>query len=139
MARRLYGGRLTVESRILERINRSKAAVFVPNDFRDIASYPQILRALKQLIGDKKIIRFGYGSYAKARMNKFDGNVYPARDWTFLLMELWGKLKIKWDYSAAVKDYNAGRSTQVPVKRLFVVGNRFARKFNGAEKLYARH
>ncbi|MDR3048396.1 MAG: hypothetical protein LBV16_00920 [Elusimicrobiota bacterium] len=53
-------------------------------------------------------------------------------------MELWNKLKIKLDCSKFVKDYNSGASTQIPVKKLFVVKDRFNRKFSGAEELYVR-
>ena len=136
--KKLYNGRPTVEYRILTRILRSKSGVFIPADFKDIASYPQILRALKQLIEEQKIVRFGYGAYARARINSFNGKLYPDGDNVSNLVGLWNKLNVKWDTSQAVKDYNSGISTQVPVKRLFVVKNRFTRKLNGMEKLYVR-
>ncbi|MDR1322949.1 MAG: DUF6088 family protein [Candidatus Margulisbacteria bacterium] len=137
MARRLYNGNLTVEDRILARINRSRAAVFVPKDFQDISSYPQVLRALKQLVKDRKIVRFGYGSYAKAKINPFDNRCYPAQDMVSVVRELFDKLGIDWDYSQAVKDYNLGLSMQMPMKNFFVLNTRFNRNLKGAEELYA--
>ena len=134
--KRLYSGKPTVEDRMLTRILRSKSGVFIPSDFRDIASYPQVLRALKQLVREQKIVRFGYGAYARAIVNKFDGKVYTDGDTASNLIRLWKKLGVKWDYSQAVKDYNSGVSTQVPVKKLFVVNNRFSRSINDAKELY---
>ena len=138
MRRRLYDGKPTVEKRVLTRILRSKNGVFIPADFKDISSYPQVLRALKQLILEQKIIRFGYGAYSRARINRLNGKLYPDGDRASIFIGLLSKLGIKWDYSQFVKDYNSGVSTQVPVKRLFVVKDRFSRKLNGAEDLYVK-
>ena len=134
--KRLYSGKPTVEDRILTRILRSRNVVFIPADFRDIASYPQVLRALKHLVRKRKTVRFGYGAYARVTVNKFDGKIYPDGDTASNLIRLWKKLGVKWDYSRAVKDYNSGVSTQVPVKRLFVVNDRFSRSINDAKELY---
>ncbi|MDR3048395.1 MAG: hypothetical protein LBV16_00915 [Elusimicrobiota bacterium] len=46
---KLYNGRQTIENKILGRITHSQFNVFAPVDFEYIASYPQILRALKLL------------------------------------------------------------------------------------------
>jgi hypothetical protein len=138
MKKRLYNGRPTVEERIFTRISRSKDEVFIPADFKDIASYPQVLRALKQLIKEQKVIRFGYGVYARARINQYDGNLYPDGDIANNLMQLWNKLGVKWDYSQFVKDYNNGVSTQVPIRKLFVVKDRFSRNLNNVEDLYVK-
>jgi hypothetical protein len=39
-----------------------------------------VLRALKHLIQEQKLIRFRYGAYARARINRFDGKLYPDGD-----------------------------------------------------------
>ncbi|GHT96081.1 hypothetical protein FACS1894122_14130 [Alphaproteobacteria bacterium] len=138
MKKRLYDGKATVKDRILERIKRSRYSVFIPTDFEDITSYPQLLRALKLLTKEQKIVRFGYGAYAKAEVNPLNNKVYPVRDMLSILQELFKKLKIKWDYSESLQAYNEGKTTQIPVKKLLVIKDRFARKLNGAQELYAK-
>jgi hypothetical protein len=130
MMKRMYGGEITVKDKILNKIKRSKVNVFIPSDFKGIATYPQVLRALKQLTDSKILIRLGYGVYAKTDLNPFDNQLYPAGNPTYNMRDLLGKLKLKWDYSQAVKDYNAGISTQVPVRNYIVVKDRFSRKLN---------
>ncbi|KAA6316120.1 hypothetical protein EZS27_033524 [termite gut metagenome] len=139
MKKRLYNGKPTVMDRILFKIQRSKKSVFVPADFEGISSYPQILRALKLLIKEKQIIRFGYGSYVKAEINPLNNKVYPVQDMISIVQELFNKLKIDWAYSQAVKDYNEGKSTQVPVNGLLVIKSRFARKLEGANDICAKY
>jgi hypothetical protein len=135
MKKKLYKGTPTVKTRVETRIKRSKMNVFIPSDFSDIASYSQILRALKQLIEEKKIMRFGYGTYVKAE--EFRGRMLSDIDYPNILIELFQKLNIRWDFSKAVQDYNNNISTQVPVRRFFVLKDRFTRKFNnGMEDMY---
>ena len=134
MTKRLYNGSETVKDKVAAYVKRARSDVFVPGDFVGIASYPQVLRALKQLVREKTIVRFGHGAYARAE--EFNGRAYPVADNPVLLVGLWKKLGIKWELSKAVRDYNSGESTQVPVRGYFVVKGRFSRKFNGAEDLY---
>ncbi|GHT50790.1 hypothetical protein AGMMS49982_06770 [Bacteroidia bacterium] len=128
--KRKYGGEFTVKDKILNRIKRSKVNVFIPSDFKGIATYPQVLRALKQLTDSKILIRLGYGAYAKADLNPFNNKIYPVDDNVSTAMELFKKLNVKWDYSKAVKDYNAGISTQVPVRNYIEIKDRFSRKLD---------
>jgi hypothetical protein len=134
---RLYNGKMTVKARVKSRIFASKDKVFIPKDFAQIASYAQVLRALKELIKDKKIVRLGYGLYAKADINPFDGNVYPKADDVTIGKEILRKLKIKWDYSQAVKEYNAFQSTQIPIKNMIVVKGRLRRQIESMRGVYA--
>ncbi len=128
MTKRLYKGTCTVKDKICQRVNRSKANVFIPKDFKDISSMPQILRALKQLVEENVLIKFSYGAYAKTKYNTLTEKYRPNIDDLDATKELLSKLKIKWDYSQEVKDYNANLSTQIPVNKLIVVRGRFSRK-----------
>jgi hypothetical protein len=130
MNKRRYNGDFTVKDKILNRINDSKENVFIPTDFKGITTYPQIIRALKQLTDEKIIIRLGYGSYSKADLNPFNNKLCPVGDNVSTALELFKKLNVKWDYSKAVKDYNSGISTQVPVRNYLVIQDRFSRKLN---------
>jgi hypothetical protein len=127
----------TVKDQMHRRLSRSRKKVFVPADFEGIASYRQILRVLKQLVGEKKLVRLGQGVYAKARVNQFDNNLYPDADAVTIGKEILKKFGVAWEYSQAVKDYNERRSTQVPVRNYLVLKGRFRRNIEFTKGVYA--
>ncbi len=61
------------------RLNRSKRYVFTRDDFRDIAGYDQVGRALRTLVNEGKLMKVGYGVYTKARRNIITGKISPQR------------------------------------------------------------
>jgi hypothetical protein len=135
-----YRGKPTIKRQILEQISKSRAKVFVPGDFKDIASYPQIMRALKLLIADEKIIKIGYGVYSKAAINQFTKRPRPLFDPVTTARAMFKKLKIKWNYSPAVIAYNRGETTQIPVKNFFILDKkrRFTRTAGYIKETYVK-
>lgn len=130
----------TIESRILDRITRRKSNVLLREDFIDIGGYDQVGRALLQLIRKGKIVKIGYGLYAKAKISSLTGEILPAEPLPILAREAMKRLGIKVSPTKAELDYQAGRSTQVPTGRLIGVNNRISRKigYKGASVYYER-
>jgi len=58
--------RVTLKALITDRITGSTEAVFLRQDFDDLAGYDQVGRALRQLVSAGVLILIGYGLYAKA-------------------------------------------------------------------------
>ncbi len=48
---------MTTKDRIQSRLNRSKRYVFTRDDFRDIAGYDQVGRALRTLVNEGKLMK----------------------------------------------------------------------------------
>jgi hypothetical protein len=69
---------MTIKARIQSRLKRSKRYVFTRDDFKDIAGYDQVGRALRDLIKEGQLLKVGYGVYTKARQNSITGKVMPA-------------------------------------------------------------
>lgn len=130
----------TIESRILRRIARKKSNVLLREDFIDLAGYDQVGRALLQLIGKGKIVKIGYGLYAKAKVSSLTGEALPVESLPMLAREAMKRLGIKVIPTRAELDYQAGRSTQVPTGRLIGVNNKISRKigYKGASVYYER-
>jgi len=130
----------TLEYKILTRIARKKCAVFVREDFEDLADYDQAGRILRNLVRKSKIIKIGYGLYAKAQVSPFDGQIIPQKNLPQLAKEALERLGLKTAPSRLEREYNAGRSTQVPTGRLIAVRGRVSRKigYNGAYVSYER-
>jgi Family of unknown function (DUF6088) len=127
-----------LESKILARIVRKKESVFLRNDFLDLGGYDQVGRALKYLADDNKLIRIGYGLFAKAKVSSLTGETIPVANLPSLAKEALGRLGVTVMPSKAETDYNEGRSTQIPTGRLIGVKNRINRKisFKGASIKY---
>jgi hypothetical protein len=124
----------TLKSRVRLRINKSKGSVFTPRDFFDLSGRDQVGRALRELMAEDTIIRFGQGLYAKAKRSSVTGAIIPVKPLPDLAREaLEEKLKVKVMQNRDVERYNSRESTQVPTGRVITVKGRINRKmsFNG--------
>lgn len=130
----------TIESRILARISRMKSAVLLREDFIDLGGYDQVGRALRQLAQKGKILKIGYGLYAKTKVSSLTGEILPVQNLPTLAKEALKRLGVKVNPTKAELDYQSGRSTQVPTGRLIGVKNRISRKigYKGASINYER-
>jgi hypothetical protein len=120
----------TLEGKILARIVRKKESVFLRNDFLDLGGYDQVGRALKHLSEDGKLIRIGYGLFAKAKVSSLTGETIPILNLPSLAKEALGRLGVTTLPSKAETEYNEGRPTQIPTGRLIGVKNRINRKIS---------
>lgn len=119
----------SLKARVRYRISRSAGLVFVPADFDDLSGRDQVGRALRELVEDGVLIKFGRGLYAKARRSMLSNRVVPARPLPELAREaLTRKLGVEVVPSREQERYNDGRSTQVPTGRVIAVKGRVSRK-----------
>lgn len=118
----------TLEGRIAARIDRKQSPVLLREDFKDLGGYDQIGRALLALTKKGKLIKIGYGLYAKAKMSSLTGNTVPMESLPALAQRALDRLGASPKPSQAAKDYQEGRSTQVPTGRLISVNKRISRK-----------
>ena len=61
--------RITLKQRIEARIAKRRDDAFLTREFRDLGGERQVLRALRELTEDGKLIRLGYGAYARAEFS----------------------------------------------------------------------
>jgi hypothetical protein len=128
----------TLIYKISARIARKNNAVFVREDFKDIGGYDQIGRILRQLAANGKLIKIGYGLYAKAKRSSLTGDIVPIAPLPVLAKEALERLGVQIAPSRLEQDYNAGRTTQIPTGRMIAVKGRISRKigYNGAYVSY---
>ena len=124
--------RKTLRQRVEERIGRRGEAAFLTHEFRDLGDERQVLRALRELTDGGKLIRLGYGVYARAELSELTGRPMLATDGGFLgaARQALDKLSVPWELTEFQRAYNEGRSTQVPVNAAVRVKSRFARKLS---------
>ena len=112
----MRGWRFILRRRVEARIAKRRDDAFLTRDFLDLGGERHVLRALRELMEEGKLIRLGNGVYgcveisplAKPPMLAGDGFVPVSR-------QVWNQMKVPWEPTAAERDYNEGRSTQVPM------------------------
>jgi Family of unknown function (DUF6088) len=128
----------TLSYKISARIVRKKDIVFLREDFADLGGYDQVGRILRNLVRAGKIIKIGYGLYAKAKKSSITGEVIPVAPLPTLARAALERLGVEVAPSALERDYNAGKTTQVPTGRMIAIKGRVNRKigYGGAYVSY---
>ncbi len=119
----------TLEQRVLRRIERDQDGVFLTSEFKGLGNADSVLRTLRGLVGKGKLLKLGTGVYTTARPSRIDGSPVSVIGEEIAVRRALTKLGVDWMESRAVVDYNAGRSTQIPVNPVFRVrGRRMPRR-----------
>jgi hypothetical protein len=117
----------TLETRLLNRIDRKRGDVFLRADFDDLGGYDQVGRVLRKIVREGRLVRVGQGLYARARPSITSGEPLPARGLT-TLTEALGRIGIETVPTRLERAYNTGETTQVPTGRVVGVTRRVRRK-----------
>lgn len=123
----------TLEAKMRYRINKSKLSAFVVADFYDLSDRDQIGRILRKMVKEQFLIKLGQGIFAKTKISTITGKRILETDFITTAKQALKKLKIKIYPSRAERDYNDGRSTQIPTGLRIAVNKRVARtiSYNG--------
>jgi hypothetical protein len=127
----------TLRERIEARIARKRGDdVFLPGEFRDLGGEDQVLRALRSLVRDRQLVRLGYGVYGRAVVSRLSGEpiLYSRNGFSGAARQALTKLGIEWEPSEAERDYNEGRSTQIPLNPVVRVKGRFSRQLRDGKQ-----
>jgi hypothetical protein len=129
----------TLEARLSKRIDRKRGDVFLRSDFSDLGGYDQVGRALRRLVRQARLMKIGFGLYARAVKSPFSDTLVPPRGLS-TLNEALERLGIETAPSRLEQAYNAGRTTQVPTGRVVAVSRRVRRKlgYNGFSLSFER-
>ena len=134
MVKRYY--QKSLKFKVLERINQAQTNVVLRDDIEDMGSPRQISRCFKDLVQLGKLVKIGYGIYAKAYISENLNRPVIQGGFGQACKEALTKLGVKWEPGSAEQAYNAGLSTQVPVRTVIQLKSRFrARLSYGNRKL----
>jgi hypothetical protein len=127
----------TLRERIEERIARKRRDdVFLPREFRDLGGEDQVLRVLRGLVGEKRLVRLGYGVYGRAVVSRLTGEplLYSPNGFLGAARQALTKLGVSWEPTEAERAYNEGRSTQVPLNPVVRIKGRFSRRLSDGKQ-----
>ncbi|MFM0277733.1 DUF6088 family protein [Paraburkholderia sediminicola] len=105
-------------------IARRKGVVILRSELAGLGSPAQLSRVLVTLVKNGKLVRVGRGVYAKTRVNRFTGGPAPAAVFEAIASEAFRKLGIDIAPGTLLSEYNAGKSTQVPMTPVVSTGTR---------------
>jgi hypothetical protein len=123
--------RMTLRERIEARIARKTGDdVFLTREFCRLGGEDQVVRALRGLVRDGRLVHLGYGVYGRAIPSRLSGRpmLYSANGFIGAARQALDKLGVQWEPTESEQAYNEGRSTQVPVNPVVKVKGRFRRR-----------
>lgn len=121
----------TVREKVVAKIRRSPATVFLRSEFDRLGDYRQVSRAVREVTASGLLVRVGYGLYARARPSTVNGEPVPTEPLLNIGLEAMKKIGIAADIGNDAKALREGRSTQVPMLPIINVGkSRISRKIS---------
>jgi len=92
----------------------------------------QVVRALHGLVRDRRLVRLGYGVYARATISRLSGEVllYAPGGLSGAARQALDKLGVEWEPTEWERAYSEHRSTQIPARPALRVKGRFSRRLS---------
>ena len=118
----------SIEYKALNRLKAVRGSAVLRKDFDGLGSYRQISRAINKLIEEKKLVKIGAGIYAKAYLSKYSDTPLIKNGADSTLRAALKRLSIAFEPGSAEKEYNEGKTTQVPVRNIVRLKSRCRRR-----------
>lgn len=118
----------SIEFKALARLKKIRGTVLLRKDFVDLGSYRQVSRVLNKLMEDKKIVKIGAGVYAKSYISKYSDLPLIKNGSDSALREALKRLGVAYEPGIAEREYNEGKSMQVPVRNIVRLKSRCRRQ-----------
>ncbi|NTV20861.1 MAG: S-adenosylhomocysteine hydrolase [Chlorobium limicola] len=115
---------MNMRERMIRSITMRRGEIIMRSDFTLMGSQSQISRLLADFVSEGRLVRLGYGIFAKARISSISGKAVPREPLEVLAQEAFRRLMIEAKPGKAQKEYASGQSTQVPVQAVFDTGQR---------------
>ena len=132
----------STKTRIAQSITRSSRDIFLRSELATFGTPSRVTRAINELIRAGKIMRLGYGIYAKTEPSVVTGNPVPRKVLETLTKEAFNSLHIPIELGKARADYAEGKTTQIPMSVVVSTGKkRVSRKLRlgNREVIYEKH
>lgn len=121
--------KLSIKDRIIRSIALRKGDVVLRADFDLMGSPSQVSRALKEVVCIGKLVRLGYGVYARAEPSVLSGKAIPRQPLESLAWEALQRLNVDVALGRSQHDYAERGTDQIPMRATFNTGwRRISRK-----------
>jgi len=119
----------STKTKIAISIAKSTSDVFLRSEFDRFGTASRVTRAIQELIAEGRLIRLGYGVYAKAKPSSISGNAVTRLPLESLAESALEALGVPSTLGTAREDYSQAKTTQIPMACVIGVGtSRIQRK-----------
>lgn len=118
----------SITFKVLKRIKKLSGDIVLRSDIANIADPREISRSLNRLVQSGYLVKLGYGVYAKLARSEIAQTTYLKEGVLPTMRAALNRLNIRWEPSPEEQDYQAGRSTQIPVNPTTTLRDRFRRQ-----------
>lgn len=118
----------SVAFKVLKCVERLSGDVVLRADVANIADSRQVSRALNRLVKDGYLVKLGYGVYAKLARSNIAQTTYLRSGVLATMRSALNRLNVRWELSQEEKDYQSGKSTQIPANPATILKDRFRRQ-----------
>lgn len=131
----------SIEFKALNRIKAIRGNVVLRKDFVGLGSYRQISRVIDKFVNEKKLVKIGTGIYAKAYLSKYSNTPLIKSGADFALRAALRRLGVAFEPGSAEKEYNEGKTTQVPVRNIVRLKSRCRRRigYQSSELIFEKN
>ena len=115
----------TFFTEVMSYVTKLNTPVILRADLNFLGESRQVSRAIKALIEEGKLIKIGYGIYVKAKRTPYSEK--PVMEITLpeACAQAFERLNIQWEPGNAIKEYNEGRTQQVPAQYVMRLKDRY--------------
>lgn len=116
--------------KLLKKIGSLAGKVILWSDLKGQGSSRQISRVLNECVADGVLVRIARGVYAKAYASPYIDKPLVEGGFESACLEALDRLSVSWELGQNIKDYNAGKTQQVPAQLEIRLKTRFRRQFS---------
>ena len=120
----------SLQTRIERRIAESREYVFLTREFTDLSGRRQVLRALRKIVAEGRLVRLGCGVYGLAFTSGLSEKPILFHPHGFLgaARTALTKLGVAWEPTEREVAYREGRTSEVPEVAAVRIKRRFSRR-----------
>lgn len=115
---------MNTRERIVKSIANRQGVVILRSELRGLGSYSQVGRSLDDLVRSGHLVRAGKGVFVKTRVSSVTGRQVPAGTLEAIVTEALTKMGVEVAPGQLAREYNNGKSTQLPMQFVVNTGNR---------------
>lgn len=130
---------MTLETCVKRFVERARSPIVLRAELRKFGSSSQVSVVLRSLKERGVLVRIGTGVYAKAKLSVLSGKPIPCEPLEVLAPIALRRLGVKVQETRGAREYNSGRTTQVPTGLVVNIGQRRITRrigFNGKYVAY---
>jgi hypothetical protein len=122
----------SLQTKIETRIAESREYVFLTREFTDLSGRRQVLRALRKIVAEGRLVRLGCGVYGLAFISGISDRptLFHPHGFIGAARTALTKLGVVWEPTAGEVAFQEGRTTEVPAAPAVRIRRRFSRRLS---------